>query len=102
MTLHRTHILLEPEQQKLLAEIARREGRSVSELARDIIQQGLEQKQRHLIEQRQRRLAALENAQRVGEAIRAERGGKVLDIDIVETIQEMREQRDEQNLGHRD
>jgi hypothetical protein len=31
MTLHRTHILLETEQHKSLSEIARREGRSISD-----------------------------------------------------------------------
>ena len=36
MTLLRTHLLLELEQQKYLAKIAQQEGRSVSDVAREI------------------------------------------------------------------
>jgi len=40
-TLHRAQLLLEPEQHEALAEIAEREGRSISDLVREIIRQHL-------------------------------------------------------------
>lgn len=40
-TLHRTEVLLEPEQHRVLAEIAGREGRSISNLVRQIVRQHL-------------------------------------------------------------
>ena len=42
--LYRTQILLEPEQQRVLAEIARREGRSDSDLVREMIRAQLAQR----------------------------------------------------------
>ncbi|HKP51093.1 MAG TPA: ribbon-helix-helix protein, CopG family [Chloroflexia bacterium] len=35
--LYRTQILLEPEQHKALAELAKREGRSISDVVREIL-----------------------------------------------------------------
>ncbi len=47
--MHRTQILLEPEQHKALAEIARRERRSISDLIREMLQKQLEErKKKHL------------------------------------------------------
>ena len=43
-TLHRAQLLLEPEQHAALARIAEREGRSISELVRDIVRQHLAQR----------------------------------------------------------
>jgi predicted HicB family RNase H-like nuclease len=40
--LHRTQILLEPEQHRALAEIARREGRSLSDVVREMLRQQIE------------------------------------------------------------
>ena len=42
MALKRTHILLDSEQKRALDEIARRQGRSVSELAREYIANGID------------------------------------------------------------
>lgn len=42
--MYRTQILLEPEQHKALAEIARREQRSLSDLVREMLQQQLEER----------------------------------------------------------
>jgi len=54
-TLHRAQILLESEQHQALAEIAEREGRSISDLVREILRQ-------HLAERRQQaeQLAAVQ------------------------------------------
>jgi predicted DNA-binding ribbon-helix-helix protein len=99
MALHRTHILLEAEQIDQLKEIARREERSVSEVARQLIQEGVAQIQEKHNAEKQRRILALENARRVRQAIRAERQGEPLDIDVVDLINQMREERDAEILG---
>jgi hypothetical protein len=99
MALHRTHILLETKQIDQLKEIARREDRSVSELARQLIQEGITQIQEKHNSEKQRRILALENAHRVRQAIRAERQGEPLDIDVVDLINQMREDRDAEILG---
>jgi hypothetical protein len=99
MALHRTHILLETEQINLLKEIARREDRSVSEVARELIQDGITQIQGRSKTERERRLLALENARRVRQAIHDERKGEPLDIDVVDLINQMREERDAEILG---
>jgi len=59
-TLHRAQLLLESEQHQALAEIAEREGRSISDLVREIVRQ-------HLAERRQqaRQLASLQAIERL-------------------------------------
>ena len=98
MAFQRTHLLLEPEQQKSLSEIAQREGRSVSDVAREIIQQGITHRQQQYKNELERRLAALENIRRVRKSIEEERGGADF-IDVVDLIMEMREERDANILG---
>lgn len=59
-TLHRAQLLLESEQHQALSEIAEQEGRSISDLVREIVRQ-------HLAERRQqaRQLSALEAIERL-------------------------------------
>ncbi|MFC2173651.1 hypothetical protein ACFLU6_13625 [Acidobacteriota bacterium] len=97
MALKRTHVLLEPEQQKALAEIASREGRSVSEVTRELLQHAIAKRQKQLSAEKKRRLLALENARHVRESLDKDlhrKGAK-----IVELIKQMREERDAQVLG---
>ena len=94
MTLKRTHLLLEPEQQQSLYEIALREGKSVSEIAREMIRYGIEQKDQEYRLRRDRRLAALEKAARLRTALRDAEDVSLLDNDLVELIDKMREDRD--------
>jgi predicted DNA-binding protein len=94
MTLQRTHILLEPEQQRRLAEIAHLEGRSRSDLARELIRQGLEQRQVEYTQEQTRRLAALDNARQVRREIHQASGGASYQVDLVDLIQKMRQERD--------
>jgi hypothetical protein len=44
--MYRTQILLEPEQHEALAQIARREKRSLSDLVREMLQQQLEERKK--------------------------------------------------------
>src|SRR4051794_38289146 len=102
-TLHKLklQILLNPEQRQALEKIAAREGRNISDVASEIIQQELEQRQQTDAARMERRLAALEQIRRQREEILARRGGQPIDEDIVELINQMRTERDERNLGLR-
>ena len=91
--MQRVQMLLEPQQRRKLAELAKEQGKSVAEVTRAAIDAGLEQ----LITQgqRQRMLAALEEARKLRESMR-QHNGQPLDIDVVEDIRQMREERDEE------
>ena len=98
----RTQILLTSEQHRALVEIARREGRSISALVREIVQKELDQRRVNEEDpsaRKQRRLDALERIREHREAILRENGGKPLDINVVELINQMREERDAQILA---
>ena len=57
-TLYRAQILLEPEQHRTLTDIAQREGRSISDLVREILRQHLAER-----EQADRRQAEMQAIQ---------------------------------------
>jgi predicted CopG family antitoxin len=95
---HRTQILLEPKQHEALADIARQEGRSISDLVREMIGQQLTQRLQAADAGVKRKLAAMERIRQHREAILARRGGKPLEWDVVEMIDQMREERDARNL----
>jgi predicted CopG family antitoxin len=92
--LYRTQILLEPEQHKELAQIARLEGRSVSDVIRELLRQQLEQRKLSREETKSRRLAALERIRKHREEIIAENGGQYLDFDVIGAIEQAREEQD--------
>ena len=74
---------------------ARLERRSISDLTREIIDRYLAEREemRH-----QSQMEALDRARKLREQIREEHGGQPLDIDVVDMIHRMREERDEQIL----
>lgn len=102
-TLHKLEmqILLNTEQRQALEKIAAREGRSISDVASEMIMQELEQRQQVDAARLEQRLAVLERIRRHREEILAERGGEPYDFDVVEVINQMRTERDERNLGLR-
>lgn len=102
MSKYRTHLLLDPDQHKALAQLAKREGRSISDLTREIVQEGIERRQQLFAKEKQRRLQALAQARQVREAILKEHGSFPLDINIPALIAELREARDDQILSRRD
>ena len=61
-TLHRAQLLLESEQHQALAEIAEQEGRSISDLVREIVRQHLAEKS-----QQARQLTALQAIERLSQ-----------------------------------
>ncbi|MDQ5824336.1 MAG: ribbon-helix-helix domain-containing protein [Chloroflexota bacterium] len=95
--LYRTQILLEPEQHQELSAIAKREGRSVSELIREFVQNELEQRKAEQSATIKRRLEALEGIRQFREEVLCENNGQPVDFDIVEAINKGREEQDERN-----
>lgn len=99
MNLQRTHILLDPNQKKTLEDIAKRHGRSVSDLTRELIEKGIEQLNRERELEIQKRLEALDQAHQVRELILREREDAPIEVDLVKVLREMREERDGTILG---
>src|ERR1051326_6112610 len=97
--MHRTQILLPPAQHRALTEIAHREGRSMSAVVREMVQQSLDQQEQQRSAEIARRLEALERIRQHREEILAERGGKALDFDVVEAINQAREEQDARNFA---
>lgn len=97
--LRRTQLLLEPAQHRALADIAQDEGRSISEVVREMIDQQLESRAQATNANIQRQLEVLDRIRRQREAILAERGGKPLEVDVVDLIHAAREERSEQIIA---
>jgi len=91
MSMERVQMLLDPQQRRKLAKLAKLQGRSIAEVTRQAIDIGLEQLAQD--NPQARWLAALEAALQLRESMRL-RNGEPIDIDIVEEIQQMREERD--------
>jgi plasmid stability protein len=92
--LQRVNLMLERRQREALERIARKKGRSVSDLVREYVTQGLENENTP----HQERLEALENARALSKRVLERRGGAPLS-DAVEVIDQMREERDNELLG---
>jgi hypothetical protein len=95
--MHRAQILLEPNQHQKLAEIAQREGSSISEIVRAAVSQWLTERSEDEI--LCRRLVALERIEQHRQAILTRRNGKLLEIDLTTAIDKMREERDDELLA---
>jgi hypothetical protein len=97
--LYRAQLLIEQRQRKTLAQIARREGRSMSDVARELIRLGLEARNETPESRWRKRDWALERAAELRAAMRLRRGGKNMEIDPASLIESMREGRDNLLLG---
>jgi predicted CopG family antitoxin len=98
--LRRTQTLLEPEDYERLANLARRDGRSLSAVVREIVHAALgPREERRNPEERQRLLAQLEEMRQDREALLAERGGVLLEMDVADLIRAGREERDREILA---
>ena len=91
-SLYRAQILLENEQQAQIAELAQRQGRSFSELMREIVQIYLDE-QEALSQTRQ---SAFEQLKAHRDEMLARRNGKVLELDAAIMIDALREERDDE------
>lgn len=92
--LQRVNLMLERRQREALEQIARKKGRSVSDLVREYVTQGIANESTP----QQERLEALEQARALSKRILKRRGGKSLS-DAVEVIEQMREERGNELLG---
>lgn len=93
--MYRAQILLEPDQHRALTEISRREGRSVSDVVRQIVRAELERLAGDAAARRARQLAVLAELQEQWDRVMAQRQGCPAPIDTVELINQMREERDD-------
>ncbi len=91
-TLYRTQVLLETEQQAQIAELAHRQGRSISELVREIVQKYLDEQDELSREQ----LSAFEQLKAHRAEILAARNGHALELEVAKLIDEMRQERDDE------
>lgn len=87
-TLYRAQILLEPGQHQALTEIAQREGRSISDLVREIVGEHLVERDREV--RRQRELQAIEELTHIRKQIQEQQG--VYHVDLVAEVREERDQ----------
>ena len=90
--MHRAQILIDSEQHQILGEIARQEGTSISAIVRRAVHHWLAK--RHEAQVLRRQMDALQEIGRHRQAILDRRGDKPLEIDLVELIEQMREERD--------
>ena len=94
--LHRTEILLRKEQLEELRSLSARQGVSVSELIRMLVDATLDDRQRRARARAERRLRALAEVEEHGREVLARRGGKPLEIDLAALIDADREERDDE------
>jgi plasmid stability protein len=92
--LQRVNLMLERRQREALERIARKKGRSISDLVREYVTQGIESEN----VPQQERLEALKNARVLTKRVLKRRGGKPLS-DAVEVINQVREERGDELLG---
>ena len=90
--LHRTQLLLDPAQHKLLARLARQKKRSLSDVAREALALGLQALTGSPEAHWKRRTTALGRADRLRQTMRRRRG-RPLQVDIAALIDETREER---------
>jgi predicted CopG family antitoxin len=96
VTNNRSQILLTPEQYRDLAEIAEREKRSVQDVIREIIQDGIDQREQQYELDIEARIQTLEAARQVRNLELSDRGGKPLRHNTPAQIEELRKSRDSQ------
>ena len=88
MAMHRAQLLLEPELYHRLKEIARRERRSISDVARNFIREGMRTSENLPDEKLQLELAALDRLNQIRDEIREQHG--VYTGDLVNEVREER------------
>ena len=89
---YRAQILLEPEQHEALYRLAQSQGRSISEVAREVIQLGLQYIEQDAEALWERRMSAFERLTQIREIVQARYG-----IYIGDLVAEARAERDQQN-----
>jgi predicted DNA-binding protein len=91
---YRAQILLEPEQHQALQQIARREGRSLSDVAREVIQAGLDARQSDSEETWNRRRQAMQKLRQIREAVQQVHG--IYEGNLIAEVRAIREEQAEE------
>jgi len=91
---YRAQILLDPDQHRRLAEIATQEGKSISLVVREAVAEYLIAQEEET--ERERRVKALARVREHRRAILEERAGKPIEMDVVELIHQIRDERDQE------
>ena len=89
--LERVQMLLKPDQRRALTRMARRQGKSIAEVTRQAIQAGLD-----LLEQEDE---FVKRSEALAEARQFSKSMPLLDVNVVEDLQKLREVRDERISG---
>lgn len=96
---YRAQVLLEQKQRKALAKIAREEGRSISDVVREMLRLGMAVRANDPATRWRRRARALQQADRLRAQMRERRQGEPVTVDTIQLIDDMRADRDDQILG---
>lgn len=94
--MYRAQILLKPDLHRRLRQIAAREHRSISDVSRDLLEMAIQQREREVLE----RLERVRAAQGVAEKISQELGGPTLEVDVVDLLNQAREERTRELGSH--
>lgn len=87
--MYRAQILLKPDLHRRLRQIAAREHRSISDVSRDLLEMAIQQREREISE----RLERVRAAQSVAEKIWQELGGRSLEVDVVDLLNQTRDEK---------
>ena len=90
---YRAQILLEPEQHQTLKQIAKREGRSLSDVAREVIQIGLDIRQSDSEKIWKKRQQAMQELRQIREAVQQTYG--IYEGDLIAEARANREKQSE-------
>jgi len=91
--MHRAQILLDPQQHRALREIAKRQGRSISSLVRDMINEQLIRLKKEQESQIRHYMAVIDTTRDHRKAVLDKRGSRAFAVDIGKIIQENRTER---------
>jgi hypothetical protein len=91
--MHRAQILLDPLQHKALREIAEREGRSISSIVRDMIQEQLLRLKKEQESQIRHYMAVIDSIRSHKTAMLERRNSRAIAVDIAKLIEENRTER---------
>ena len=91
---YRAQILLEPEQHQALQQIAKREGRSLSDVAREVIQAGLKARQSDSEEIWENRKQAMLKLNKIRDAVQQAHG--LYEGDLLAEARTIREEQGEE------
>jgi hypothetical protein len=92
--MHRAQILLDPQQHRALRELAERQGRSISSIVREMINDQLLRLKKEQEGKIRHYLDAIERIRDHKRAVLDKRGGRELAVDIANLIEENRIERD--------